>query len=320
VAKSKYSPALFEVINRQRNTGSKLDVPKWWKVLGRTAAAEPGTDTPQPTSPETFRQETPGTPAEAQENPSLTPANTTGEVPGSAADPRDAHLSAPLGEADGGTSPTGGSRADTQSEPPTGQPICQVDGGRVWISLNTVQAAIIGGVLVAALVISFGVGRLTAHAKPVDDVSSQLENNTSARGPEAPGPSMPPVAKDGTRNAEPPKRNETPATDGELKAGLRYVLFNKYEKGDRASAEYVQKWLATKHGIETILKINSKDEYLQFSKAGFDYAVPGQLEKCQELADRVKGLGKDCRKELIHADLRVYTFASPQITEITSKK
>lgn len=326
MAKSKYAPALFEVINRQRNTGNKLGVPKWWKGLGRTGTSEATDEAQQPAGAASASPDIVDTTPESDANVSNTPTSLAGTLTPAASESEDAGVSTHA-------APPNSEQASAEGS--VCQRLFQVEGGRVWISLNTSQAAIIGSLLVVALVISFGLGRM---GRPSSLPAQQNENDVDRILAETPNSSVlnatplnatpdkaVPAASKRVRTANPAVGSGKPADaasagQDELKVGLRYVVLDTYNRADRASAEHVQKWLASTHNIPTVLRqTKTGNSYLLISKAGFDWSNPAEQEKCNQLAERIKSLGKDCRKELIKADLRVYTLASPQIREITPK-
>ncbi|MCL2330386.1 MAG: hypothetical protein FWC56_03690, partial [Phycisphaerae bacterium] len=222
MAKSKYSPALFEVMNQTRNAQSKTSASKWWP-FGRSAAvandASPdalpvqdavGQDANIPTRPASLSPSTSSQLAVPQAVTATAVADRAKSSGGAVANLESCPTNIPTSEAAATTgipSLFGGSSAmpggESNDSPPVelanatagaffgktptpavNESVCQIDGGRVRISLNTVQAAIASTVLVVALVLSFGVGRLSARPKmPVsDDAIAQTPADTTSNG------------------------------------------------------------------------------------------------------------------------------------------
>ncbi|MBI4578618.1 MAG: hypothetical protein HY718_02895 [Planctomycetes bacterium] len=291
MAKSKYSPALFEVINRQRNA-SKLSVPKWWKRLG-TASEQP--------------------PARAAETPAMPPTATEPAQPPTASRP-----DAPNWPA--ATEPVSASESQVLLGPPEEQPrppVFRVESGLVRISLNPVQASVVGGILLVLLIVGFQLGR--GFSGPavgqgandsLSDVLAGKPNPSVLESPDRMGP--PPTGSGGEATARTGGTTAAGQSEG-LTPGLHYVVLDTYNAGHRKSAEHVQQWLASTHGIQTMLYQTKDNDLCLVSRAGFDFSVAGQRDQCERLAAQVKALGKDCRKELGQAGLTVYGFASPLI-------
>ncbi len=329
MAKSKYSPALFEVINKQRSTG-KLGVPKWWKGLGgsgedkdaKATVPAGGEQDAQPVDPQIL--------AETESTESLEPAESR---PGHFAEPDqlpagslvDAIEAAPVRA-------FAGSDELPKVQPPRPMAAAPAPGlfrlmaGRVQISLNPIQASVFGGILLIALIASFELGRgfgkgsSTAAGGP-DALSAALKEkpngavlsspgNVEVPPPRAGNAAVPAAKSSGTANAAVGGADQS----GGLVPGRHYVVLDTYKRDHLKSAEHTRDWLLSAHKIETMVYSSmNKDTYVLITRAGFDYSTPGEKEKCEQLVEHFKALGPECRKELYKAELPVYNFKSPLI-------
>ncbi|HOA74555.1 MAG TPA: hypothetical protein PL151_09710 [Phycisphaerae bacterium] len=296
MAKSKYSPALFEVMNRQKDTG-KLGVPKWWKPAGPQAEA--------------------GKTAENR-NVNTVPATTASSV---SARPDPAPSVAPsVSYADGSND---GSRAvglDHSAPPPGRFPGVRFEDGRIYLSLTPTHAAVVCGALLIVVLTAFQAGRgfnpgVPAAAGP-DELRSVLNDKPNAAVLDQPTGKTDSPPSRATAGVGVPVRGEKatevqpPAPPEELQPGLTYVLLDKYPRDALKTAEFVQKWLAEKHNIQTVLR-QRRDSYWLIGKTGFDFSIEGESARCDQYIEQIKSLGRDCRRELIRAQLPVYGFASP---------
>jgi hypothetical protein len=168
---------------------------------------------------------------------------------------------------------------------------------------------------------AFQIGRGFSGGSPAaggnDDLKQLLSAKPNAAVLEQPGGKSDSPPNRAIAGATPPARSEgtaeappAPATPEDLQVGLHYVLLDKYPRDALKTAEFVQKWLAATHNIQTVLR-ERRDSYWLIGKAGFDFSVDGESAKCDRYVEQIKDLGKDCRKELIRAQLPVYGFASP---------
>jgi len=297
VAKSKYAPALFEVIEARKGTqgSSRLAIPRWWKSKQGAKLAggeEPG---PSPTNV----PEAPKVPAP----PGAEPA-------------RD--LASPLAES-----------APPAEERPAPPPLLRVRAGRVELSLNPVSVAVAVGGLLLALLLSYQLGRAFGSSAPppleanlgsqgADEVEEALrqrpdpdyldvggqprtpDRSTSAgqtpAGPDpAPSIPLPSIAAGASKRAP----------------GLNYVILETFRPEHKNAAEYAQQLLA-RHNLQTTLEPRGNAWQL-VSAQGFDYRDPAQKTRCQRYLETVISLGSMCSKELTKADLPVYTFAGPLV-------
>lgn len=316
MAKSKYSPALFEVINRQRNTGSKLSVPKWWKGSG---------DQSQPPQSDDVNIQAADsqavTPIETATDDQLQPATDAPEtrlpvVEAVAEESAASSLMPAEPDRIGGNAVPSGPSVRPLA-PAAGRPgLFQVTAGRVLISLNPIQACVVGGLILVAMLISFELGRgLKSTGTPqagTDEVSKLANSTPNGSVLESPGNTDAPP----TRGTTPPgttsgDKSATGTQRGGLQPGRTYVVLEKYPRDHLKSAEHTRDWLAA-HGIEaTVYSTKEKDSFLLVSNAGFDYSVPAEKEQCEQLIQQIKSLGADCGKELMKKELPVYNLRAP---------
>ncbi len=320
MAKSKYAPALFEVINSEKGPekAGKLSLPKWWRGGEKTAPGQPRPSEPLTAGSEAVdAQEPPAVraqPVAARPEPAAAPAAPPARPAREEPSIETARYREPLGE-----------RLAIGS-------IVRAQNGRIVLSLNPVSATVVGGVLLLALFTAYQLGAFmdsgpTPTPTNAGDASLQAmvggEAKPSVLKPAdaAPKPAKP--VRD-TRAADKPAdpRPLAPLAAGvptgqaaELKPGLHYVVFDTYSAADGDAAQHVQAWLAEAYGIKTVLKTRSGNFEL-LSADGFDYADSGQKEQAAKLVERVKGLGNECRQELSKARLPVYRFSSPMIKKI----
>jgi hypothetical protein len=310
VAKSKYSPALFEVINRQRNTG-KLGVPKWWKGLGGSGEQPADPDAPPATGEE------PQMAAADQVSDQGQPIEAT--VAESAPMPRAEPVPAAASrEADEPAEPRpAADRGRRMAGPPDRAPWLRFDAGRFCLALTPVQAAVIPGILLIVLVIGFQMGRgfRGSPSKGTADPMTAMLNQSPTPGVvESPGGTGSPAAPvratagpgDGGKTGAAPDAGKA---DEELKPGMLYILCDRYPKDKVKSAQFVKQWLWSKHQIATTLR-GRKDSYVLIATKGFDKS---EDQKAEEFRLRIKALSGECRNELIRARLDVYCLASPLI-------
>lgn len=315
MAKSKYSPALFEVMNRQRNSG-KLSVPKWWKSsgspseAGQSDASMPQTPPPQTDSQATGEQAV-ASPTGADDAAVATSSPVSGSV----------HRPVGLDGRDG-FAPSAGA-VDAGS---TWLPTVRVAGNRMQVSLSVVQGCVAAGLLLVFLAGSFELGRALApgpQAGKADALSAALSQKPDDSVLDSPG-NVSGKADQATASIAENARSAFAAASGGdqgsaettgnagLTPGLNYLVLDGYKLDHKASAEHVRKWLREEHGIDTMLYM-SPERYYLISATGFNRDMPDQKQACDDLLEKVKSLGAACRKELIRADLPVYGFAGPLI-------
>jgi len=307
VAKSKYSPALFEVMNRQKDTG-KLGVPKWWKP-GSTAQQAGAQD-----------------PAGAAE--SQAPAAHAVAEPADASVALEARPPKPA--------PSFSiARPDTDSDadataagaPSYGSdrlPVVSLESGRLFLVLKPAHVAIACGALLILLVGTYQLGRGmsdgTASAGTDMTLLDQKPNRAVLENPGARSDSPPSRAgsagRPATGGTETAEAVAPQLGDQELKVGFTYVVLDTYPPEALKTAEFVQKWLASTHNIGTVLR-ERRGKFWLIGTEPFDYSAPGGREKGDRYIQRIKDLGAECRRELIRAKLDVYGFAAPMPIELT---
>lgn len=330
MAKSKYAPALFEVITKDEKPSGKLPLPKWWR--NKTAptssgeaqqSAQPSTPPPQPAvdSSASPASEAVPSPSVAAPQPEL-----------SAPAPPPAALQAPVPA----SPPTTGTRidADIDEERP---PIARVREGRFELSLNATNAAIVGGALLIGLFLAYQMGRgigrpaapATAVVKNTDELdtvrnspatpavldvptpgerrslrsgtgsSAVLSADTAkppakASPPAKPAPPPAPTVAAANRSVQVPP--PAPTTPGQRVSGLTYVILETFDRSHRAEAEQIQRWLQEKYGVSTTIE-PSGERFQLVSTQGFDYNNSTEKAKFDEFCQFVKGLGKQYKAE-----------------------
>jgi hypothetical protein len=178
VAKSKRAPALFEVIESKQlqGTSSKLVLPKWWRS-GRGANPNyPPVEQPE----EKLAEEKPVEQGKiikltptfarpmAQQSLPVTPPPKPAPVVAPPV-PTSSHA-APLTSDGRGQ---GSAPAESGSRPPT----VQTRGGRIQLSLNPINAAIIVGVVIAAVLASYKLGsQFTSGKSMQDDLGKAMQD------------------------------------------------------------------------------------------------------------------------------------------------
>jgi len=316
MAKSKYAPALFEVIrdNKDAKPSGKLAVPKWWKGDKSPAVHDASAEKPQQATP-------PG--------PRLLRPDVVGEKAASTTEP---------------ASPsTWRGRARSEEKDPSRlenvgceyPPVIRMNDGRIELSLNLVSAAVVLGVLVLTLFTTFELGRKVAS--PVTPTAQASRTPDSADTIKA-ALKLPPnanvlsiggaTALRAERAAGSQSRGKTnvkkwgwqPAVGQPLPSpatllqepvqrvsGLNYVILDQFKPDHKNAAEFAQKWLAEKYGIRTTL---------ERSKTGRDWRLVsvegfGQSAEYLPYCEKIRSLGKDLKRTLIEARLPVYGFTAP---------
>lgn len=296
MAKSKYAPALFEVINSQRKESERLAVPKWFK---RAQMAAHGVT--ERSGPETGRSEAHG--------------HEGGEVAKPAA----------------GGSLAAGESADessqgTDSPRPTvawhGKlPLVHLGSDGVAMFFNPMNVAVTAGVLVLALFVSFLAGMaVQSRSKPVAADPNGIEALQGQ--PKTPG--VLGTADGSARSAAKPitdrPSTSAPASDprgsgstadaSRHEAGVNLVLIETFGLDHKKSAEAVKEWLESEYDLETRLERSTKGWRLLTVK-GFDYREPNAEQLARQFCDQLKEAGDQCAKDLAKKKLPVYRLNSP---------
>lgn len=319
--KSKYAPALFEVIsNKQQENkqAGRLSLPKWWKPARPSspeapqgsagpapAATTPSAMVPEPANPEVV--------AESAAPPANTPASVETYDPPVADSPRE----------------SGNLGLEIESE---NAPIVRVSGTRLVLSLNALTATIVGGALVLALFASYQIGhkvgkgsaQTAALAGPGDSLEKALQqppNPSVLKAPVTPPNRMgladtlpkqtpPKPAPEPVKPAvqPPPAAVPAPPTPA-LQRGAIHVVLETFQPTDREAAEFAKTWFESK-GIPTTLETKGRSFRL-VSVAGFDYTTPTGEQEVAQLIQKVTELGRSCGRALAAAKLPVYTFRKP---------
>lgn len=295
MAKSKYAPALFEVMNRQKNTG-KLGVPKWWK--GGQQEAEPAVVTDAPDAAQPAATDVP----QGQQSQEV-----TAQQPAVSASPAVSNMRLVPAE-DLHRDP--GSEMAEDAEFSGRWPAMKIESGRIFVAMGPTHAAVLGGGVLVLVMVAFLLGRsLGGGATPGDG------GLTTMLGTPNPSVLQEPAAKTDTpptrASGKPDVSRQVPpvqagaGSEDELKPGMHYVVVDTFAQDALPAAEHVQKWLASTHGIKTVLR-QRRDSYWLVATQPFNSKA-----ECDPFVQKIKGLGADCRKELIKAKLPAYGFASP---------
>lgn len=347
--KSKYAPALFEVINRteQAKKEGGLSLPKWWK--GRSGAGsttEKGTDASGVSEAETPAATPPAaesagpTAASSASPPAAAPVSSepaaTGPAPAPAPAPASAPAAAekPVRVIPAAPRPKAPVTAD-DGEPP---PLFRLGEGRLELSLNAVNACVAGGVLLLALFVSYELGKFRGAPSPAavertetadtqDELAEILAEPPQREVLGARGGARAPTAPDRGGAARPAPVTETPAPRPEQPAaprapaageetawptvGLNYVILARYAREDVEEARHAQAWLAGRN-VATRLR-ESGNHHLLMTAEGFDYGNRVEQERCLRLRDHIIALGREYRDEFRGQRVIRYTFHDPEI-------
>lgn len=300
MAKSKHSPALFELIGQKTspNADPKLAVPKWFR-------SEPSKPTPEP-KPEPAREPS------RTERPALQAASPPSPPKPAVVPPRP-------------TSPAPSEGADES------RPILQVRSGRLEISLNTVNAAVAAGVALLVIFSSFmigqGVGRSSAPARtpmasaPDDAIETALaqpadssildvgSEKATLMGRLPPHPGIAQVAKESPAAVKPPSSGEGPPPGG-WNRSLNYIVIQTFKQADRPAAEFIQRWLSKEYELETRL-VSEGRNWVLITASGFDFSDPAERQASDHFITELKSLGDSCARELTRAGLPVYRLNAP---------
>jgi hypothetical protein len=328
MAKSKYAPALFEVIGtrQEAKTSGTLQIPKWWKSK---SGQQPATDAPeQVASPEAAAAQ----PAEVADSsqPTGAPVDATVDGVPSAASPSSTETAQPRfwWRRD----------ANNVAEPEAPAPLLRSEGGRVVLSFTPVHATVACGVILLALFTCYQFGRLTRPAAPVAvaSVADDLEKTLQ----QPPNPAVLNVRPSTPTASRQPSRSAARATDAAAKpvaaaapkptpeaanvaavpaaavgetprrsASLTYVVLETFSPEDKASAEFAQKWLDAK-GVATRVEQRGS-RWRLVSAEGFDCSQAAEEQRCMQYCEQAKTLGKACSTELRRAKLSIYNLSKP---------
>ncbi len=325
MGKSKYAPALFEVIEgrHQRKRGPrKLALPNWWRTseADRSIEAEESGE-----SGEADESVEAAGPAEVED------ARATPEVP-EAMGPDEAHPVSPTEPVREEALPGPAAGADGPVlDVPDHPRWLRVRSGRVEISLNPVNAAVVAGGVLLALLLSYEIGYnfgapAPASREPIpagdkgDSVKDALSRppkpgalevgsatwtgDGSARG----GKGQPGRSAEQQGGARPP----TPAGATGQAARLNYVVLQIFSRDHKQAAQYAQQIIESRYGIATALE--PRDDKWQLVSAGrFDFGREDQKRQAYSYRDKIKSLGEELAKELASKGLPVYRFSDPYV-------
>ncbi len=313
MARSKYAPALFEVINARQDakSGTRLSLPKWWKREGQPDAP-PAEETPAPAE-----ETPPGVPPEPMdEAPEPGPAALAATPSAAPASPP-ALPAAPVREA---ARPPMALEDEGLDAPP----IVQLRAGRLALSLNPVSAAVMAGVVLIALFTSYQLGRssgFTAGSRTAAAPASQDEMDRLLNGPAKPEviKNVAPQPRPRSTVSQTPARPAAgPAPTAAVKnppaaappvvapkpAGGRHVLIESFKADHGQSAEFAQTWLAEK-GYQTRLE-KREDAWRLYSQESFeDDAQAGRY------VEAMRQIGPQLNSALSKAKLPNYRLTSP---------
>lgn len=299
MAKSKYAPALFEVINSQRKERERLAVPKWFK---RAQMASQGVG----------------------ERSAASAAET--RHPNGVAGHEDEAIAKPLNEPTGTDEGTaGGSSASTGSDRPAiawrGKlPLVQFSADGVAMFFNPMNVAVTVGVLLLALFVSFLAG-MAVQSRSRAAIPDPNGTDALLNQPATPGVLG---ASDGGARSTTKTLSDRPptsapsgearagaASDGSRReAGVNLILIETFGSEHKKSAEAVQEWFASEYGLETRLERSAKGWRLLTVK-GFDYREPAAEQAARAFCEQVKEQGEQCARELARKRLPVYRLNSP---------
>lgn len=312
MAKSKFSPALFEVIRTKQDPvdGGKLPVPKWWKRGSQTSSE--GADAVEEGLSSSELSEEPGNdvaPDPVADRPAVSPSPAASET-------RSRYASG---------SPM---LLDERDSPPA----VRMGQGRIALSLNPVMATVVAGTLLVTLFASYELGHHSGYkaAKNAPAAVGADEIDRLVSGPPkldvlkaTPSQSRPRASRE--REASPPTRvvvtpgesgpkTATPPAPTASKPGIpRHVLLETFKASDKESAEFARKWLADNKKMETNVETRGDRSIVLVSAETFDYSKPGEEQKARQYCETIKSLGKTIGKEMARAGLKNYLFSSPQV-------
>jgi hypothetical protein len=314
MAKSKFSPALFEVIRTKQDPvdGGKLPVPKWWK-RGSQTSSDDAEGTQEDSASSTLSEEI------AAEAPAADPASdrTVLSQPSVPTDARPRYVA-------------GSPMLQEDRDPP---PAVRMGQGRIALSLNPVMATVVAGTLLVTLFAFYELGHHSGYksaknapvaAAGTDEVDRLVSGSPKPDVLRA-TPAQPRPRANREREASPPTRvvvtptesgtkNAIPPAPAVVKPGTaRHVLLETFKATDRESAEFARKWLATNKKMETNVETRGDHGIVLVSAETFDYSKPGDEQKAKLYCETIKTLGKTIGKEMARAGLKNYLFSSPQV-------
>lgn len=354
MAKSKYAPALFEVIHSGQDAkdGGKLPVPKWWKRgtdatvakapesgVGATSTAASG-GPPAVTESQSAPVAETAAPPETMVSPETVDTPVVETAARTMATPAPRVTATPTAPRSTGLFNFGQSsvRSAEPVEEDVAPPVVQMDSGRVILSLNPVNAALVAGALLIVVFSSYLLGQRyggspqqTAQTKPPDEVEKALNSPPDPKSltphptekrtrtprrettpanvtnPVTPKPATPdkPVTP-----VVPPASNET--VSGGRAAGAHYVVLETFKETDRQAAEFARDWLAANRDIKTTVEVRGGRVILA-SVDTFDYAKPGEEAKARQYIESIKKIGKVVGNEMSKAGHPKYVFAQPGV-------
>jgi hypothetical protein len=305
MAKSKYAPALFEVMKgrHEAKPSAGVALPKWWKSAP-DKPQQPPEPPPAADPEEPVSNDGPGEPADS---PAVLPMPPVVSAP----------VPAPVVEA-----PVRHELPDPET-----RPYAQMRDGRVELSLTPVQAAVAAGIVVIVILSSYLMGRhrgevLVAQVAAVrteDPLASAMNQPVNPKVLDVqPAVSSPPVrqapqpsgqqarAAAVTPRVPPPLPNPNTEQPPARDVAQTFVVIETFKAEDKASAEFAQKWLEAKQ-IST--RIDHKaGRWRLVSAAGF---AAGEEQKLQQYVESVKALGRECGRDMGRAKLSIYRFSSP---------
>jgi len=293
VAKSKQSPALFELLDQQ-STNKKLAVPSWFKDTKETDAHD------TPTEAASDAVQPPQAPALQQRGPKPTLEVSRPRTP-APDDPTDEH-----------------------------PPIVRLESGRVEISLNLVNAAVVVCVALLTLFSSYLIGQSVGTKQspdvqtagigltddllnqPLDsrvlDVANRPNTLMQERTPEQPKPS----AESGQAKIARATATDSSSSTVGPQAIMNYIVVESFKIEHQKSAEYVQKWLAEQN-LETELK-KSGNRWLLVTTGGFDITQDSHKAARDQLIENLKLNGPACAEALRNQGLPEYGLKGPYAT------
>lgn len=329
MAKSKHAPALFEVLqkNREQRRRAGIPIPRWWKGLTQGSDSDStATVTPPPTAkqpPATDKRQ-----ATAETRPPVVETKTPPPRP-AATSP--ATTTAPAGRLDAAPrvrqdAPRPAERRDRAGG---SRPIVRYADGRVEVSLNPIGTIVAAGGILLALFCSFQLGRMRPAA-PIANAGTAPLSSTNAtrgdgldsvrRGPVTPGSmdlgsAVPPPGATGPAGTTPSVPGPAPPTGGSprggspgvspfvMTKGLNYIHVERFHTGlpavktvedARQHAEHAQKWLAERCGIDTAIEPITNGYELIVTRG---YSYPDERPQCEQMKAAIMDYGTKYAKE-----------------------
>jgi len=302
VAKSKDSPALLEIIQRERQRQGRVNlaIPKWWR--SDTGGRAQGLPVSEPEAP----------PPEL--DPSVAPEGRSVRSsisPAGAGTRRSAwptRAREVLRRPGQWLAQLGATRSMKATEPPetTGRLLWYADG-RVHFSLNVVSVvvALCGIVLIGfaswQLGVKYGLAEAAARYKiagaAVDEIEQvrRGEPNPAVLVDPAKGISKLPAARQPSRTAANRPVQAAPRREPFRRTpGLNYIIVQYFSQKNRdawADASDAKAFLAD-HGIETVIEPTREGCRLVAKTRGFNFKNPKDRAECDRLVRRIQKLGE----------------------------